>query len=163
MGEGGPSRVGAEQLGVDRLMGPAVGVRPQVPVGCRASPGPSCARGGVGRPSAERFFRDGLAIRERLAATDPTNAGFQRDLSVSFERMGDLLIGTGQDEQAVGHYRSTNSPWPLTIAGYGVTSAPAKELTRLDAVDHLDTLISLGERYATEVMLPEHFAGFSAR
>ena len=31
-----------------------------------------------------------LTIRERLATTDPDNAGYQRDLSISHNRLGDL-------------------------------------------------------------------------
>jgi len=45
---------------------------------------------------AERFFRDGLAIRTRLAEADPANALAQRDLSVSYNRLGDVLLTTGQ-------------------------------------------------------------------
>jgi len=39
---------------------------------------------------ALKSFRDGLAIRDRLAQADPGNAGWQRDLAVSHERMGDV-------------------------------------------------------------------------
>jgi len=35
-------------------------------------------------------YRASLAIRERLAKADPGNAGWQRDLSVSHERIGDV-------------------------------------------------------------------------
>ena len=35
-------------------------------------------------------YADSLAIRERLAASDPGNAGWQRDLSVSWERIGGI-------------------------------------------------------------------------
>ena len=41
-------------------------------------------------PEALKTFRDGLAIRERLAQADPGNAGWQRDLAVSHERIGDV-------------------------------------------------------------------------
>src|SRR5262249_35187611 len=34
-------------------------------------------------PEALKSFRDGLAIRDRLAQADPGNAGWQRDLVVS--------------------------------------------------------------------------------
>jgi tetratricopeptide (TPR) repeat protein len=42
---------------------------------------------------ALKSFRDSLAIRERLATSDPGNALWQRDLAVSNERIG----GTEQD------------------------------------------------------------------
>ena len=32
------------------------------------------------------------AIRERLAATDPSNAAWQRDVSASLIRVGDVLV-----------------------------------------------------------------------
>jgi hypothetical protein len=35
-------------------------------------------------------YRAGLAIRERLAAADLSNAGWQRDLFVSYERLGSV-------------------------------------------------------------------------
>ena len=36
---------------------------------------------------ALKAYRDGLAIAERLAAADPSNAGWQRDLSVSHAKL----------------------------------------------------------------------------
>ena len=33
---------------------------------------------------------DSLAIRDRLAKSDPGNAGWQRDLSVSLDKVGDV-------------------------------------------------------------------------
>ena len=44
------------------------------------------------RPADGAMF---LAIRERLAKSDPANAGWQRDLSVSYERIGDALVAKG--------------------------------------------------------------------
>ena len=35
-------------------------------------------------------YRDDLAIRQKLAAQDPGNAGWRRDLSVSFDKIGDV-------------------------------------------------------------------------
>ena len=46
-----------------------------------------------------------LAIRERLAKSDPDNAGWQRDLSVSYERIGDALIAQGSLPDAMRSYR----------------------------------------------------------
>ena len=36
-----------------------------------------------------------LAIADRLASADPGNAGWQRDLSVSDDRVGDVLVAQG--------------------------------------------------------------------
>ena len=43
-------------------------------------------------PGALKSYRDDLAIAERLAKADPGNAGWQRDLSVSYEEVGDVLV-----------------------------------------------------------------------
>jgi hypothetical protein len=42
-------------------------------------------------PEALKWFRDGLAIAERLAQSDPGNAGWRRDLLVSHDRIGGVL------------------------------------------------------------------------
>ncbi len=49
---------------------------------------------------AERLFRASLAIRERLAETDPANAGFQRDLSISYNKVGDVMVALGNGAEA---------------------------------------------------------------
>src|SRR5262249_23625731 len=41
-----------------------------------------------------------LAIRERLAQAEPDRADYQRDLSVSYNKMGDLFRALGQGEEA---------------------------------------------------------------
>ena len=40
-------------------------------------------------PEALKSFRDGLAIADRLAKADPGNAGWQRDLIVSYVKMAE--------------------------------------------------------------------------
>src|SRR4029077_3029100 len=54
---------------------------------------------------AERHYRDGLAITQQLADSDPTNTEAQRDLSVAYNKIGDLLARRGESEQAERHYR----------------------------------------------------------
>jgi hypothetical protein len=46
-------------------------------------------------PEALKSYRDSLAIADRLAKSDPGNAGWQRDLSVSFNKVGDVLVAQG--------------------------------------------------------------------
>lgn len=46
------------------------------------------------------------------------------------------------------------------IKQYGVSDVPALKLTKLDAVEHVETLISLGRAYAVANLKPEHLAGF---
>ena len=48
-----------------------------------------------------RAYRDSLAIRERLAASDRSNTGWQRDLSVSYNRVGDVLVAQGKLDEAL--------------------------------------------------------------
>jgi hypothetical protein len=40
-------------------------------------------------PNALASFRDSLAMREGLTKADPNNAGWQRDLAVSYENIAD--------------------------------------------------------------------------
>ena len=46
-------------------------------------------------------YRDSLAIARRLAAADPGNAGWQRDLSVSYNKVGDVLVAQGNLREAL--------------------------------------------------------------
>jgi tetratricopeptide (TPR) repeat protein len=46
-------------------------------------------------------YQEGLALAERLAKDDPSNAGWQRDLSVSYEKVGNVLIAQGKLAEAL--------------------------------------------------------------
>ncbi len=50
------------------------------------------------------------AVLQRLAAADPGNAGWQRDLSVSHNKIGDVLSAQGDLNAAL---RATATIWPL--------------------------------------------------
>ena len=52
-------------------------------------------------------YRDGLAIADRLAKADPGNAGWQRDLSVSYEKIGDVQVAQGDLAGALKSYRDS--------------------------------------------------------
>src|SRR5258708_34336851 len=54
---------------------------------------------------AERLHRLSLDIRERLAQDDPSSALAQRDLGVSYDRLGDLMLRLGNDTEAERLYR----------------------------------------------------------
>ena len=56
---------------------------------------------------ALRNYRTSFAIAERLAAADPTNAGWQYDLSVSHNRIARVLVEQGALEEALGSYRAS--------------------------------------------------------
>jgi hypothetical protein len=64
--------------------------------------------GAVGNlPEAERFFRDGLAIVERLAKAAPTNAEAQRDLSVIYSKVGEVMGAVGNLPEAERFFRDS--------------------------------------------------------
>src|SRR5262245_27458769 len=52
-------------------------------------------------------FRDGLVIRERLAEADPNNALWQRDLSASYNKVGDVLVAQGKLAEALTSFRDS--------------------------------------------------------
>ncbi len=54
---------------------------------------------------ALKSYRDSLAIADPLAKTDPSNAGWQRDLSVAYSNVGDVLKARGELAAALKSYR----------------------------------------------------------
>jgi hypothetical protein len=52
-------------------------------------------------PEALKSFRDGLAIADRLAKSDPGNAGWQRDLSVSHANLASVFDKMGEAASAL--------------------------------------------------------------
>jgi tetratricopeptide (TPR) repeat protein len=61
---------------------------------------------GQGKRAFARF-QELLERRERLAKAEPDRADYQRDLSVSYERMGDLYVALGQGEAARQAYQGS--------------------------------------------------------
>ena len=74
-------------------------------------------------------YRDSLAIREKLAKQDPSNADWQSHLSVSYERIGDVQRDQGDLAGALQSYRAglaiaeklaqqgpTNAGWQSDLA-----------------------------------------------
>jgi tetratricopeptide (TPR) repeat protein len=56
------------------------------------------AQGDLAR--AAEYFRQCVAIAERLAASDPANAAWQRDLAVSYDRVGASAQSQGNHDEA---------------------------------------------------------------
>jgi hypothetical protein len=56
-------------------------------------------------PDALKFYRDELAIADRLAEADPGNAGWQRDLSVSFAKLAIVFQKIGNNIEALNALR----------------------------------------------------------
>jgi tetratricopeptide (TPR) repeat protein len=61
------------------------------------------ARGRLGPALAG--YRAAQASAEGMAKTDPGNAGWQRDLSVSYDRVGDVLVDQGNLPEALKSFR----------------------------------------------------------
>ena len=51
-----------------------------------------------------KAYSDSFATRERLAKADPGNAGWQRDLSVSLNKLGNVLQAQGNLVDALHRY-----------------------------------------------------------
>jgi tetratricopeptide (TPR) repeat protein len=58
---------------------------------------------------AMAHYQDARAIAARLARADPANAGWQRDLSVSFTKIGDVLVAQGKGEEALAAFRDSHA------------------------------------------------------
>ena len=56
---------------------------------------------------ALKAYQDSLAIADRLAKSDPGNAGWQRDLSVSYEKIGDVKTAQGDLAGALKAYEDS--------------------------------------------------------
>jgi tetratricopeptide (TPR) repeat protein len=54
---------------------------------------------------SKQLLQDGLAIAERVAAADPSDAGFQRDLAISYRLVGDVLAKHGNLAAALKYQR----------------------------------------------------------
>src|SRR5262245_38221366 len=52
-------------------------------------------------------FRESLAIFPRLASTDPSNAGWQRDLADAHDRVSDVFQAQGQLDEALAAFRES--------------------------------------------------------
>jgi tetratricopeptide (TPR) repeat protein len=57
---------------------------------------------------AVNAFRHSLAVTERLAKADPGNAGWQRDLSVSHNKIGDVQVEQGDLAAALTSYQASH-------------------------------------------------------
>ena len=57
--------------------------------------------------AARSTYDQAAATADRLAKADPGNAGWQRDLSVSYDRVGDVLVAQGNLPEALKAYRDS--------------------------------------------------------
>ncbi|OWK43756.1 tetratricopeptide repeat protein [Fimbriiglobus ruber] len=86
-------------------------------------------------PAAFALLRTTRSTIEQLAQADPTNAQMQRDLSISFERLGDVSVAAGTWPPPAG-----TSP---TDSGFA-TTGPGRPDQRPDAAGPVDLVRPLG-------------------
>jgi predicted short-subunit dehydrogenase-like oxidoreductase (DUF2520 family) len=79
--------------------------------------------------SAATHYQASLDIRAGLAGADPTNTQWQRDLSVSHERLGDLAQARGDLTSAATHYQASLDI-TAGLAGADPTNTEWQELVR---------------------------------
>ena len=87
---------------------------------------------------AEQLSRQGLVIVEELAAAEPANTGFQRELSVSYDQLADLALSAGRVGEAERLYRQG-----LVIAEELAAAEPANTGFRRDLSVSYDQLAGL--------------------
>jgi hypothetical protein len=98
-------------------------------------------------PGALAAYQAGLTIREGLAKRDPANAQWQRDLSVSNNKIGDVLVAQGDGPGALAAYQAG-----LTIRQGLAKSDPANTQWHVDVaascakLGSLESLLSIQER-----------------
>ena len=111
------------------------------------------------REGALTAYRAGLAIAEILARRDPGNTEWQRDLSVSHNKIGDVLVAAGEREGALNSYRAG-----LAIAETLARRDPGNTEWQRDlSVSHNnigDVLVAEGDR---EGALTAYRAGLAIR
>ena len=74
---------------------------------CRTARSATCRSRRATSPARCTSYRDSLAIADRLAQSDPGNAGWRRDLSVSYNKVGDVQVAQGDLAGALTSYRDS--------------------------------------------------------
>jgi hypothetical protein len=95
----------------------------------------------IGLVSATRDRRENLLkVRQARAAADPGNAGHQRDLTVSHNKLGDLAVTLSDTTTAEQHFRTA-----LAIAERLATTDPGNAQYRSDLAYVRTRLAALGD------------------
>src|SRR5262249_16611319 len=79
---------------------------------------------------ALKAYRDGLAIRERLSAADPSNTQWQRDLAASYSEIAEVMVKEGNAEEALVNYREA-----LTILERLAAADPSNLEWQVDIIE----------------------------
>ena len=137
-------------------------------------------RGDLGAALAR--YGEARALADRLAKADPGNAGWQRDLSVSYNKVGDVLVAQGQLPDALKAFRDSlaiadrlakadpaNARWQRDLAiSYGrLASVDARSGDRARAVGAYrqgrDIIAKLKAASPSNAELPKDLAWFDAQ
>src|SRR5262249_55634767 len=103
-------------------------------------------------PGATKTLQSGLGIMERLAKADPTNVGWQRDLSISYGMVGNVLVAQGNLPEALKSLRDG-----LAIMERLAKADPTNAGRQRDlSVSH----IKIGDVLAARGNLPEALKSF---
>ena len=98
-------------------------------------------------PRALAAYQAGLTIAEALAKRDPANTQWQRDLSISQEKIGDVLVAQGDGPRALAAYQAD-----LRIAEDLAKRDPANTQWQVDVavscgkLGSLDSLLTIQQR-----------------
>ena len=93
-------------------------------------------------PAALSSYKQGLETAEKLAARDPANTNWQRDLSVSYNKIGDVQSAQGDLPSALSSYKKG-----LEIREKLAARDPANTQWKTDLVISLwESLASLSSR-----------------
>jgi tetratricopeptide (TPR) repeat protein len=105
-------------------------------------------------------YRASLAIAETLARRDPANSVWQRDLSVSHNKIGDVLLSEGKRDEALAAYRASlairetlarrdpaNSEWQRDLI---VSQSRMAEVEPNQAKSHLAKALERARRLESE-------------
>ncbi|MBN2577250.1 MAG: tetratricopeptide repeat-containing protein, partial [Deltaproteobacteria bacterium] len=78
-------------------------------------------------------YRKSLGIRERLAGSDPSNASWQRDLWVSYGKMGNVLARSNTAESAEWFRKALQQLLEMKRRGLFISPADERILQQLRA------------------------------
>jgi len=105
---------------------------------------------------ALKAYREALAVRQRLAAADPSNAGWARDVALSLQRVGYAQAVSGAGQEALRSWSEA-----LAILQRLAAQDPSNAAWQLDVVKTLNLLAGLfdlakpeGREAAAEFLRP---------
>ena len=97
---------------------------------------------GATRKAFERY-QEAMTILESRVAAEPDRADYQRDLSISYERLGDLLQALGQGDAARQYYQQALEIRQRLVAAARPRRLPARSVGILQRLG--DLLQALGQ------------------